>query len=121
MSADYGSATIAGVNSVGPAASVPVQPPIGWNTLGGGNTRMWNAHIGSAQAVSTTPADGPLVALQNTPARDNLNAEMRWATCVAGCAAAATGTLTSGVFVVGAGASVAKAAIPANGWGWVKV
>ena len=120
MSADYGSATIAAVNSIGVSPLVPVQPPIGHNTLTAANPDMWNGHIGNKQTQPATAAENPQIAVQGTPGRSKLNEAMTWCVCVAGCAAGATGTITSGAFVVGAGSAVAQATIPANGFGWVK-
>jgi hypothetical protein len=126
MSQDYGSATIAAAVTVGPPGGPAVQPPIGWNALTAANTDQWNGHIGNSlrKPVPLTPdmvaGYGGYVATPGTVGRDELGALMTWATCVAGCAQGATGTLTGSTFVVGAGTAVAKSAIPANGYGWVK-
>lgn len=117
MSADYGSATIGG------GGGVPYQLPIGSNTLTGANTEMWNGHITTKQAQPATAAENSLASgievAQGSPGRSKTNQAMTWCTCVAGCAALATGTITAGVFVVGAGSAIAQSAIPANGFGWV--
>jgi len=138
MSADYGNPTINNVTtdtSVGfpnagatPPGTPPVQPPIGFNKLTAANTAQWNGDIGTSEPVpgkpinaAGVPTDGtPLIAAQSTLGRDDQGALMTWCLCVAGCTAAQTGTITAGAFVVGAGASVAKSTIAANGFGWVK-
>lgn len=123
MSADYGSATINGATSL--PGSAPVQTPIGNNMLTAANPDMWNSHIGSKQAQPATQAEnlpaspGGIEVVQGSPGRSKTNQAMTWCTCVAGCTALATGTITAGAFVVGAGAAIAQAAIPANGFGWV--
>jgi hypothetical protein len=137
MSTDYANPTINNVttdtstdfpNAPTPTGTPPVVPPIGFNKLTAANTSQWNGHIGASEPAVQTPINAagvpsqgtPLLATQATTGRDELGAAMTWCLCVAGCAAAATGTITAGAFVVGAGASVAKAAIGANGFGWVK-
>lgn len=130
MSTDYGSATIANAAALAgvyPSGTPAVQPPIGHNALTAANTEMWNDHIGSKLTQPNTAADmaTPVLgagypAAPGTLGRDKLGNLMTWSTCVAGCAAGATGTLTGSTFVVGAGAAVAQATIPANGYGWVK-
>lgn len=125
MSTDYGSATIAAAATTGPPGSPAVQPPIAYDKLTAANVEQWNGHIGNSQQQPTTAAQNLVTnpgypATPGTLGRDNLGALMTWSTCVAGCAQGATGTLTGSTFVVGAGAAVAKSAIPANGYGWVK-
>lgn len=134
MSTDYGSATIANAPALAgvyPSGTPAVQPPIGHNALTAANTEMWNDHLGSklaqpagaigAAAAGGVPLDGSsLIAAPGTLGRDKAGNLITWSTCVAGCAAGATGTLTGSTFVVGAGSAVAQAAIPANGYGWVK-
>lgn len=128
MSTDYASATINNMTTSGPPGSPAVQPPIGYDRLTGANTEQWNGEIGSDTSVAGkainaagVPTDGTsLIAMQGTAGRDEAGAAMTWCLCVAGCSAAATGTITAGAFVAGAGTAVAKAAIPANGFGWVK-
>lgn len=123
MSTDYAGATIAGALSA--PTSIAVQPPIGHNTLSAANAESWNKHIGTDQGVATIAADnvpsaaGGVKAAQGTLGRSNTNQLMTWCVCVAGCAQGATGTVTAGAFVAGAGSSVAQSAIPANGFGWV--
>lgn len=125
MSQDYGSATIANAVTVGPPGGPAVQPPIGWNTLTAASLQMWNGHIGSAQRVvvdaarAVAPGNGGYVATPGTPGRSNLGAAMTWCSSVAGAAQGATGTITAGVFVAGAGTAVAQGTIPAGGAGWV--
>jgi len=111
--------------TTGPPASPPVQPPIGYDRLTGANTHSWNGDIGVDVAYGSSLAENTVgyAGYRNSPGTLGIGDQgllMTWATCVAGCAAAATGTLTGSVFVVGAGSAVAKAAIPANGYGWVK-
>lgn len=120
MPAVYGSATIA--NATDAVSSAGVQPAIAQAALTAANTEMINGHIGSDQgvAVSTNNVAGNDIAIAGTPGRTNLGAAMTWCSCVAGAAAAATGTITGGVFVAGAGTAVAQSTIPANGFGWVK-
>lgn len=127
MSQDYGSATIAGAVTVGPPGGPPVQPPIGWDKLTAASLEMWNGHIGSARRVPADAAraalltsQGGYIATPGTLGRDNLGAAMTWCSSVAGAAAGATGTITAGAFVAGAGTAVAQSTIPANGAGWVK-
>jgi len=125
MPTDYGSATINAATTTGPPGSPAVQPPIGWDRLTAGNTEMWNDHIG-VELGSSVPQATQAVGQPNYPAtlgtlgRDNLGALITWSTCVAGCTAGQTGTLTGSAFVVGAGSAVAQSTIPANGSGWVK-
>jgi len=117
MSADYGSATIAG------GGGVAYQTPIGHSTLTAANPNMWNAHIGTKQVQPATAQENSLATgievVQGSPGRSKTNQPMTWCLCVAGCAASATGTITAGAFVAGAGSSIAQATIPANGFGWV--
>jgi hypothetical protein len=117
MSADYGSATIAG------GGGVPYQTPIGYSALTAANPAMWNAHIGTKQAQPATAVENSLASgievVQGSPGRSKTNQPMTWCLCVAGCATSATGTITAGVFVAGAGSSIAQSTIPANGFGWV--
>ena len=125
MSQDYGSATFAAAVTVGPPGGPPVQPPIGYSALTAANTEMWNGHIGTDMGVAVDAArmligSGGYVASPGTLGRDNLGALMTFCSSVAGAASGATGTITGGSFVVGAGTSVAKSTIPANGGGWVK-
>lgn len=127
MSADYASATIAAAVTTGPPGSPAVQPPIGWGTLTAANVDMWNGDIGVKQSQASPASDMAtpvtVAGYPNAPGtlgRDNLGALQTWATCVAGSAALATGTLTGSVFVVGAGTARAQALIPANGYGWVR-
>lgn len=125
MSTDYGSATIAAVNSKGPSAgALPVQPPIGWDKLDANNPDQWNGQIGSKQALGATlaentPGNPKYPMTPGTIGRSKTNQPMIWCSCVAGCAQGATGTITGSVFVAGAGTDTAAAAIPANGYGWV--
>ncbi|MDM0103748.1 hypothetical protein QTH97_02300 [Variovorax sp. J22R24] len=74
----------------------------------------------AVSAADNAPsASGGVKAVQGTPGRSKTNQAMTWCVCVAGCTAGATGTITAGAFVVGAGASIAQSTIPANGFGWV--
>lgn len=122
-----GSATInaAAVGAgVFPSGTPAAQPPIGYNKLTTANEEMWNGQIGTRQDQSRTAAEGLpgpnyYVAIGTLGYDEDGNA-MTWCTCVAGCAAGATGTITAGVFVDDAGTSVALSTIPANGFGWVK-
>lgn len=127
MSQDYGSATINAMTTSGPPGGPAVQPPIGYDRLTGANTEMWNGEIGVklSQASPASDMATPVLiagypAAPGTVGRDKAGALMTWATCVAGCAAGTTGTLTGSVFVAGAGAAVAQSTIAANGYGWVK-
>lgn len=130
MSTDYANATIAGAAALAgtfPSGTPAVQPPIGSNTLTAANSNSWNGHIGLSEpkvvaAANMVPAtaEGGYPASPGTLGRDEDGNLMTWATCVAGCAVDAVGTLTGSTFVVGAGAAVAQGAIPANGYGWVK-
>lgn len=123
MSADYGSSTINGATSL--PGSAPVQVPIGNDKLTAANTAMWNPHIGNRQDTPFTQAEnlpaavGGIKVVQGSPGRSKTNQPMTWCTCVSGCSALATGTITAGAFVVGAGSAIAQTAIPANGFGWV--
>lgn len=125
MSQDYASATINQMTTTGPPGSPVVQPPIGWNKLTAAATEMWNGDIGTDQSVPATaaqmipPASGNYIGQVGMPGRNNLGASMVWCSSAAGAALGATGTITGGVFVAGAGASVANSIIPAGGGGWV--
>lgn len=130
MSTDYANATIAGAAALAgvfPSGTPAVQSPIAANALTAANTNSWNGHIGLSETKVATQGDmstpvliGGYPASPGTLGRDEDGNLMTWATCVAGCAVDAVGTLTGSVFVVGAGAAVAQGAIPANGYGWVK-
>lgn len=118
MPAVYGSATIA--NATDAVSSAGVQPAIAQAALTAANTEMVNGHIGTEQGTTATAAGGPDIAVAGTPGRTNLGAAMTWCSCAAGASAGATGTITGGVFVAGAGAAVSQGVIPAGGYGWVK-
>jgi len=122
-----GSATINAApvaSGVFPVGTPAAQPPIGYNKLTVANEEMWNGHVGTRQDLPQTAAEGlpgeHYIGTIATLGYDEDGNPMTWCTCVAGCAAGATGTITAGVFVVGAGTAVAKATILANGFGWVK-
>lgn len=128
MSTDYANATIAGAAALAgtfPSGTPAVQPPIASNALTAANTDSWSGHIGLSETKTATAAENTAgasgyPATPGTLGRDEDGNLMTWATCVAGCAANATGTLTGSTFVAGAGTAVAQGAIPANGFGWVK-
>lgn len=123
-----GSATInaqAVASGVFPVGTPAAQPPIGYNKLTTANEEMWNGHVGTRQDQAQTAAEGVpgtthYIGTIATLGYDEDGNPMTWCSCVAGAAADATGTITAGVFVAGAGTAVAKATIPANGFGWVK-
>ena len=123
-----GSATInaaAVASGVFPVGTPAAQPPIGYNKLTSANEEMWNGHVGTRQDQALTATEGVpgtqhYIGTIATLGYDEDGNAMTWCTCVAGCAAGATGTITAGVFVDDAGTSVALSTIPANGFGWVK-
>jgi hypothetical protein len=122
-----GSATInaeAVASGVFPVGTPAAQPPIGYNKLTTDNDEMWNGHLGTRQDLAQTATEGApgehYIGTIATLGYDEDGNPMTWCSCVAGCTAGATGTITAGVFVAGAGTAVAYPAIPANGFGWVK-
>jgi len=78
MSKDYGSATIAAVNSKGNAK--PVQDMIATSTaLRADSNFMQNGHIGAGQDQVVTPAArAALIAADQTPAIGHLGDSLLW-------------------------------------------
>lgn len=80
MPAVYGSATIAGVNSVGKV--LPVQDMIGTSdALRAQSEEMQNGHIGAQEDQVVTPATAAaMIAADGTPAIGNVGDVLNWST-----------------------------------------